>query len=146
MMPIYAMLIPTWTLLGYAIFALPQPQVVISLRQVSKCIYSGKGEKPASWARLKQFLAEWEKQGSHWLIIGLIKDGDKLPFRKCPELSRVPCIVTQASTNKMPCGPLFKTCCGRAQSKSCTPQTVWGSTAVSYWYQNQATVGGQSKT
>ena len=34
--------------------------------------------------RLRQFLPEWEKQGFHRLIIGLIKDGYKLPFRECP--------------------------------------------------------------
>ena len=90
--------------------------------------------------RLRQFLPEWEKQGSHQLIIGLIKDGYKLPFRERPKLSA----VMQALTSKMPCGPLFQTCCGKVQLKLCTPQTVWGSTAVSSWYQNQATAGGQS--
>ena len=44
--------------------------------------------------RLRQFLAEWERLGSHQLITGLIRDGYKLPFRECPNLSRVPCIVS----------------------------------------------------
>ena len=44
--------------------------------------------------RLRQFLPEWEKQGSHRLIIGLIRDGYKLPFREHSNLSRVPCIVS----------------------------------------------------
>ena len=44
--------------------------------------------------RLRQFLPEWEKLGSHQLIIGLIRDGYKLPFRERPNLSRVPCIVS----------------------------------------------------
>ena len=37
--------------------------------------------------RLRQFLPEWEKHGSHRLITGLIRDGYKLPFRECPNLS-----------------------------------------------------------
>ena len=44
--------------------------------------------------RLRQFLPEWEKHGSHQLITGLIRDGYKLPFRECPNLSRVPCIIS----------------------------------------------------
>ena len=44
--------------------------------------------------RLRQFLPEWEKHGSHRLITGLIRDGYKLPFRECPDLSRVPCIIS----------------------------------------------------
>ena len=44
--------------------------------------------------RLRQFLPEWEKHGSHQLITGLIKDGYKLPFRERPNLSRVPCIIS----------------------------------------------------
>ena len=32
--------------------------------------------------RLRQFLPEWEKQGPHRLIIGLMKDGYKLSFRE----------------------------------------------------------------
>ena len=66
----------------------------IQTSSVQKCIYSRKSEKPASGGRLRQFLPEWEKQGSHRLIIGLIRDGYKLPFRECPNLSRVPCIVS----------------------------------------------------
>ena len=42
----------------------------------------------------EKFLPEWEKRGYHRLIIGLIRDGYKLPFRECPNLSRVPCIVS----------------------------------------------------
>ena len=44
--------------------------------------------------RLRQFLPEWEKHGSHQLITGLIRDGYKLPFREHPNLSRVPCIIS----------------------------------------------------
>ena len=44
--------------------------------------------------RLRQFLPEWEKHGSHRLITGLIRDGYKLPFREHPKLSRVPCIIS----------------------------------------------------
>ena len=44
--------------------------------------------------RLRQFLQEWEKQGSQRLIIGLIKDRYKLPFRERPKLSRVLCIIS----------------------------------------------------
>ena len=44
--------------------------------------------------RLRQFLPEWEKHGSHQLIVGLIRDGYKLPFREHPNLSRVPCIIS----------------------------------------------------
>ena len=43
--------------------------------------------------RLRQFLPEWEKHGSHRLITGLIRDGYRLPFRERPNLSRVPCII-----------------------------------------------------
>ena len=42
--------------------------------------------------RLRQFLPEWEKL--HRFITGLITDGYKLPFRECPNLSRVPCIIS----------------------------------------------------
>ena len=44
--------------------------------------------------RLRQFLPEWEKHGSHRLITGLIRDGYKLPLRERPNLSRVPCIIS----------------------------------------------------
>ena len=44
--------------------------------------------------RLRQFLLEWEKHESHRLITGLIRDGYKLPFRECPNLSMVPCIIS----------------------------------------------------
>ena len=44
--------------------------------------------------RLRQFLPEWERLGSHRLISGLIRHGYKLPFRESPNLSRVPCIVS----------------------------------------------------
>ena len=44
--------------------------------------------------RLRQFLPEWERLGSHGLITGLIRDRYKLPFRERPNLSRVPCIVS----------------------------------------------------
>ena len=44
--------------------------------------------------RLRQFLPEWEKHGSHRLITGLIRDGYKLPFRERPNLFRVPCIIS----------------------------------------------------
>ena len=51
--------------------------------------------------RLRQFLPEWERLGSHRLITGLIRDGYKLPFRECPNLSRVSCIVSSyAGSNK----------------------------------------------
>ena len=43
--------------------------------------------------RLRQIRLEWERLGSHRLITGLIRDGYKLPFRECPNLSRVPGIV-----------------------------------------------------
>ena len=46
--------------------------------------------------RLRQFLPERERLGSHELITGLIRDGYKLPFRECPNLSRVPCIVSRS--------------------------------------------------
>ena len=46
--------------------------------------------------RLRQFLPERERLGSHQLITGLIRDGYKLPFRECPNLSRVPCIVSRS--------------------------------------------------
>ena len=62
--------------------------------QFKKCIYSRKGEKSASGGRLRQFLPEWKKRGSHQLIIGLIRDGYKLPFRERSNLSRVPCIIS----------------------------------------------------
>ena len=44
--------------------------------------------------RLRQFLPEWDKHGSHRLITGLIRDRYKLPFRERPNLSRVPCIIS----------------------------------------------------
>ena len=44
--------------------------------------------------RLRQFLLEWEKHGSHRLITRLIREGYKLPFKECPNLSRVPCIIS----------------------------------------------------
>ena len=44
--------------------------------------------------RLRQFLPEWERLGSHRLITGLIRDGYKLPFRERPNLSRVRCTVS----------------------------------------------------
>ena len=43
-------------------------------------------------SRLKCFLPEREKQGSHHSILCLIKDGHKLPFIECPRLSRFPFI------------------------------------------------------
>ena len=52
--------------------------------------------------------------------------------------------VTQASTRKMPYGPLFKICCRKAPSKLFILHRVWVFTAVSSWFQNQATTGGQS--
>ena len=61
----------------------------IQSSSVQKCIYSRK-----RCARLRQFLLEWEKHGSHRLITGLIRDGYKFPFRKRPNLSRVPCIIS----------------------------------------------------
>ena len=45
-------------------------------------------------SRLRQFLPEWEKDGSHRFITGLIRDGYKWLFRKHPNLSRVPCIIS----------------------------------------------------
>ena len=51
--------------------------------------------------RLRQFFPEWERLGSHRLIIGIIRDGYKLPFRERPNLSRVPCKVSRyASSDK----------------------------------------------
>ena len=62
---------------------------------VTKCIYSRKVKRDLPvGGRLRQFLPDWKKQGCHQLILGLIKDGYKLPFRECPKLSRVPCIVS----------------------------------------------------
>ena len=79
--------------------------------------------------RLRQFLPEWEKHGSHWFITGLIRDGYKLPFRERPNLSRVPCIISSyAGFDKQ---SALWTCCRKAQSKSFIPQKVWDFTAVS---------------
>ena len=58
-----------------------------------KSVFIHKKDLPVG-GRLRQFLPEWEKHGSHRLITGLIRDGYKLPFRECPNLSRVPCIIS----------------------------------------------------
>ena len=44
--------------------------------------------------RLRQFLPEWEKRGSHRLITGLIRDGYKLLYTERPNLSGIPCIIS----------------------------------------------------
>ena len=58
------------------------------------CIFRKRKKNLPVGGRVRQFLPEWEKQGSHRLIIGLIKDGHKLLFREHPKLSRVPCIIS----------------------------------------------------
>ena len=55
---------------------------------VQKCIYSRK--RSASGGQTK---AVPSGVGKTW-ITGLIRDGYKLPFRECPNLSRVPCIIS----------------------------------------------------
>ena len=69
-------------------------QGYIQTSSVQKCIYSRKSKKPASGGQTEAVPPEWEKQGSHRLIIGLIRDGYRLPFRERSNLSRVPCIVS----------------------------------------------------
>ena len=64
-----------------------------------KCTYPRKVTKAASGGQTEA--VPKEKLGSHRLIIGLTRDGYKLPFRECPNLSRVPCIVSSyASSDK----------------------------------------------
>ena len=44
--------------------------------------------------RLRHFFTQWEHQGAHRSILSLLRDGYKLPFRECPNLSSVPCITS----------------------------------------------------
>ena len=45
-------------------------------------------------SRLKSFLPTWKTLGAHCLILNLIAEGYKLPFRERPKLSRIPCITS----------------------------------------------------
>ena len=113
-----------------------QSQDISNLVQFKSVYIQEKAKDLPVGGRLRQFLPEWEKHGSHRLITGLIRDGYKLPFRERPNLSRVPCIISSyAGFDKQNAyGPLFKTCCRKAQSKSFIPQKVWDFTVVSSWY------------
>ena len=52
-----------------------------------KSVFISEKDLPVG-GRLRQFLPEWEKHGSHRLITGLIRDRYKLPFRERPNLSK----------------------------------------------------------
>ena len=71
-----------------------QSQDISNLVQFKHVYIQEKAKDLPVGGRLRQFLPGWEKHGSHWLITGLIRDGYKLPFRECPNLSRVPCIIS----------------------------------------------------
>ena len=58
-----------------------------------KSVFISEKDLPVG-GRLRQFLPEWKKHGSHQLITGLIRDGYKLPFRERPNLPSVPCIIS----------------------------------------------------
>ena len=72
----------------------------IQTSSVQRCIYSRKSEKPASGGKTEAVPSRVGKTRVP-LIIGLIRDGYKLPFRERFHLSRVPCIVSSyAGFNK----------------------------------------------
>ena len=71
-----------------------QCQDISNLVQFKSVYIQEKAKDLPVGGRLRQFLPEWEKHGSHRLITGLIRDGYKLPFRERPNLSRVPCIIS----------------------------------------------------
>ena len=71
-----------------------QSQDISKQVQLKSVYIQEKAQNLPVGGRLRQFLPEWEKQGSRQLIIGLIRDGYKLPFRERPKLSRVPCIIS----------------------------------------------------
>ena len=59
------------------------------------------GSHFSSGGKLRHFFTKWEEQGAHQSLLSLIRDGYRLPFRKCPNLSRVPCIISgYASSDK----------------------------------------------
>ena len=121
-----------------------QSQDISNQDQFQNVYIQEKAKKPTSGGQAQTVSSRvGKKQGSQRLIIGLIKDGYKLPFKERPKLSRVPCIISSyAGFDKQNAlwtsmqDLLWK------GTKSYTPQTVLGSTAVSSWCQNQANAGG----
>ena len=51
-------------------------------------------EQPPVGGRLSQFVSQWELNKAHPAILGIIKEGYKLPFRERPKLTRQPFIVS----------------------------------------------------
>ena len=80
------------------VLSLPEREKTLCVQDISNQVqFNSVQEKLQNLpvgGRLRQFLPEWERLGSHRLITGLIRDGYKLPFRERPNLSRVPCIVS----------------------------------------------------
>ena len=62
-----------------------QSQDISNLVQFKSVYIQEKAKDLPVGGRLRQFLPEWEKHGSHRLITGLIRDGYKLPFRERPK-------------------------------------------------------------